>query len=365
MARTGRPLRFAFFQASYSPADMVEAGMAAEAAGFDSVLIGDHLLDLSGTVSVDPWTVLSYIAARTKKIGLTTSVTDALRVHPAKLAHMAATLDELSGGRVTLGLGAGESMNLVPFGIEFDPDPAQRTARLREAIQVIRALLDSSQEKKVDFAGRYYRLKDAWMQQRPAQRHLPIGIGALGSKRTLRLIGELGDVWLPAYNTVDLFRERVRVIEDAARKAGRDPAGVERYASILAVLSRDEKTVARAVDAYRGSILSLAPRTVASMGGGRSRIGVDLGYDYQRVVPGDPVISKMDGVVSKVPDEVVKRFMVIGGTDELTEAIDAYRRAGATSVLVWDMVAEGLMNSLPTGVKNMRLIQERVMPHFR
>ena len=357
-------LGFGFFEASYSTPNMVEAGVAAEKYGFSSVLIGDHLLDLSGVVSVDPWSVLSFIGARTKKIRLTTHVTDVLRTHPAKVAHIAATLDELTDGRVTIGLGAGESMNLVPFGIEFDPDPKERIARLREGIQVIRALLESSKEKKVTFEGRYYHLKDAWMQQRPAQRHLPIGIGALGSKRTLRLIGELGDEWLPAYNTLDLFRERIGIIKAAASGAGRNSDSIEYYASILAVISKDKTVIGKAVDAYRGSILSLAPRRVASMGGGRSRIKVDLGYDYQQVIPDDPVIGKMDGAVKKVPDDVVEKFMVIGGADELTEVISAYQRAGATSVLIWDMVAEGLMNSLPLAVKNMKLINEKVMPHF-
>src|SRR5207247_2220073 len=111
-----------FFQASYSTPNMVRAGIEAEKHGFHSVMIGDHFLDLSGLVKVDPWTVLAYIGSRTQKIRLTTYVTDVLRTHPSKVAHIAATLDELTGGRVTIGLGAGESMNLIPFGIGFDDD---------------------------------------------------------------------------------------------------------------------------------------------------------------------------------------------------------------------------------------------------
>ena len=229
------PLGFSFFQASYSTQKMVEAGVAAEKYGFQSVMIGDHFLDLSGLVKVDPWTVLAFIGSKTKKIRLTTYVTDILRTHPAKVAHIAATLDELSGGRVTLGLGAGESMNLVPFGIDFE-EPAVRVARLREGVQVIRMLLESRKEQKVNFDGEYYHLKAAWLQQLPVQKRLPIGIGALGARRSLELIGEMGDAWLPAYNTLELFRKRVGIIKQAARVSGRNPDSIEYSASILAVI---------------------------------------------------------------------------------------------------------------------------------
>ncbi len=342
---------------------MVEAGVAAEKCGFRSVMIGDHLLDLSGLVKVDPWTVLAFIGSKTKKIRLTTYVTDVLRTHPAKVAHIAATLDELTGGRVTIGLGAGESMNLIPFGIDFD-EPAARVARLREGVQVIRLLLGSSKERKVDYKGGYYRLEGAWLQQQPIQRHLPIGIGALGARRSLELTGEMGDAWLPAYNTLDLFRKRIGIIKEAARSSGRNPDSIEYSASILGVISKDKKTIGNAVDAYRGSILSLAPRQVKRMGL-PSRVLVDPSYDYQQVLPDNPVIEQMSDAIKQIPDEVVEDFLVIGSAGELVEAIEAYRKAGATNILFWDMVAEGLLDSLPLGVKNMKMMQEKVMPHFR
>ncbi len=357
-----RSLAFNFFEASYSTPDMVALGVEAEKHGFSSVMMGDHLLDLTGTVKVDPWTVLSYIGAKTKEIRLTTQVTDALRTHPAKLAHIAATLDELTGGRVTLGLGAGESMNLVPFGIDFEK-PRVRVSRLREAIQVIKMLFKSSKEERVSFKGQFYRLEEAWLQQLPVQKLLPIGIGALGARRSLELVGELGDGWQPAYNTLDLFRTRLATIKEAARSFGRNPRSIDYSATILAVISDDEKVIRRAVDAYRGSILSLAPKLVKQMGLPPST-RVDSSYDYQRVLPNDPVIQQMDRTIKKIPDEVVKQFMVIGSADELVEAIDGYRKAGATSIIFWDMVAEGLSNSAPMAVQNMRLMRDSVIPQF-
>jgi phthiodiolone/phenolphthiodiolone dimycocerosates ketoreductase len=359
------PLGFSFFQASYSTPNMVRAGIEAEKHGFQSVMIGDHYLDLSGLVKVDPWTVLAYIGSKTRKIRLTTYVTDVLRTHPSKVAHIAATLDELTGGRVTIGLGAGESMNLIPFGIGFDDQPAARVERLREGIQVIRLLQGSSEERKVDYDGQYYHLRAAWLQQRPVQKYLPIGIGALGARRSLQLIGELGDAWLPAYNTLKLFRERVAIIKESARSFGRDPRKIQYFASILGVLSKDQKMIAKAVDAYRGSILSLAPKQVKKLAGLPSLFTVDPKYDYQQVIPGDPVIGKMGLTVSQVPDQVVEDFLVIGSADQMVEAIAAYKKAGATNVLFWDMVAEGLLDSLPLAVRNMKTIQEKVMPHFQ
>ena len=107
-----------------SPSDSLRMALRAEKLGFDSVWFSDHLMDTGG-IRIDPWTTIGAISVNTSKIEMCPAVSDVQRIHPAKLAHMTATLSDLSQGRVSLGIGAGEAMNLTPFGITFDP-PKQR-----------------------------------------------------------------------------------------------------------------------------------------------------------------------------------------------------------------------------------------------
>ena len=125
-----------------SPAASLERGVKAEALGFNSLWFSDHLMDTGG-IRIDPWTTMGAISASTKKIEMCCAVSDVQRIHPAKMAHMVATLADLSKGRTLFGVGAGEAMNLVPFGIEFS-DPKERVERLGEAIQVAKLLWTSS-----------------------------------------------------------------------------------------------------------------------------------------------------------------------------------------------------------------------------
>ena len=129
---------------------MVKVGILADKYNFDCVMMGDHALDFTGLVKADPWGVLSNIGAKTNNIKMGTDVTCLYRYHPSKIAHIVATLDELTRGRIILGLGAGEAMNVEPFGIKFEK-PIQRIKRLKEGIEVIRALWNSNENNKVEY----------------------------------------------------------------------------------------------------------------------------------------------------------------------------------------------------------------------
>ena len=163
-----------------SPTDSLQRGVRAERLGFDSLWFSDHLMDTGG-IRIDPWTTMGAISASTTKIEMCCAVSDVQRVHPAKLAHMVATLSDLSKGRTLLGVGAGEAMNLVPFGIEFGA-PKERVERLGEAIQVAKLLWSSSSRNPVSFQGRFFSLKDAWLDI-PIRTGIPkVIVGALGGR---------------------------------------------------------------------------------------------------------------------------------------------------------------------------------------
>jgi len=175
---------------SYQPELLVEQAVLAEAAGFDMVLASDHFHPWVDDTSAAgfAWSWLGAVAARTSRVELGTSVTCPLfHYHPALVAQAAATVDRLSGGRFTLGLGTGEAINESPLGWTF-PGYAERMARMREALTILRRLLDG---EKLDFQGEYYQTETARLYSPPAHR-IPLLVAA-GGPKTARFAGEFAD----------------------------------------------------------------------------------------------------------------------------------------------------------------------------
>ena len=175
---------------SYQPEELVEQAVLAESAGFDMVLGSDHFHpwvdDTSAAGFV--WSWLGAVAARTSRVELGTAVTCPLfHYHPAMVAQATATVDRLSGGRFTLGLGTGEAINESPMGYPF-PGYAERMARMGEALTIIRRLLDG---EKVDFAGDYYMLDKARLYS-PPERRVPVLLAA-GGPKSAQFAGERAD----------------------------------------------------------------------------------------------------------------------------------------------------------------------------
>lgn len=166
-----RPFRFGFQSTSDDLAEVARTARAAEAAGFDVFQVGDHVgADLS------PFVALAAAAATTSTIRIGTLVLNNDLRHPVAVAQEVATLDRVSDGRVELGLGAGHSFpEYAAIGMTFDP-PAVRKARLAEAIEILRPLL---QGRKVDYTGTHYQVAAA-QTLRPVQTRLPLLVGVNG-----------------------------------------------------------------------------------------------------------------------------------------------------------------------------------------
>ena len=166
----------------WQPETLVEHAVAAEAAGFDGLLVSEHFhpwVDDAGA-SGYAFATLGAIARATSRVRLATGVTTPLfRYHPAVVAQAAATLDRLSGGRFDLGVGTGENINEGPLGLPF-PGYGERARRLAEALEIMRRLLDG---EKVTFEGRYYRTDRARLYSPPlgqgphldGRRRAPVG----------------------------------------------------------------------------------------------------------------------------------------------------------------------------------------------
>jgi len=211
---------------------------AAEDAGFDSIWLGDHLLYRGdGRRERGPWeawTLLAALAAATDRVRLGPLVACAAFHPPGLLAKMAATIDEVSGGRFVLGLGAGwNEAEFAAFGIPFD----RRVSRFEEAFAIVRGLLAG---ERVTEAGRFWQAQDAVLLPAPARR-TPIMIGSNGP-RVLGIALPFADAWNTWYadigNTAEGFAALDARISAAARDAGRAPDEIERSACVHVVLDR-------------------------------------------------------------------------------------------------------------------------------
>ena len=198
----------------------------AEATGFDSIWLYDHLLSRrpeEPTQGIwECWTILTALAEATERVELGTLVLCSPFRNPALLAKMADTLEEVSGGRLILGLGAGwHKPEFDAFGFPFD----HLASRFEEALKIIVPLL---REGKVDFRGTYYRAEECELRPRgPRPGGPPILVAGL-KPRMLRLTAEHADAWNTAWmGNTDLLVERRAELEAACREVGRDPATLQ------------------------------------------------------------------------------------------------------------------------------------------
>jgi probable F420-dependent oxidoreductase len=195
----------------------------AEADGFDSIWLYDHLLYRSRPTRGiwESWTVLSALAEATQRVEIGSLVLCNSFRNPAILAKMATAADEVSQGRVILGIGAGwNEPEYQAFGMPFD----HRVDRLEEALQILRPLLRAG---RVDFTGRYYQALDCEnVPLGPRPEGPPLMIGGEGP-RLLRLAAQYGDLWNTGYiGKPETMTERFARIEAACRQVGRDPATI-------------------------------------------------------------------------------------------------------------------------------------------
>ncbi len=330
---------------------IVADGIEAERLGFDTVWVPDHLVDISPVQAMtDTWTTLAFIGVNTGKIRLGSGVTDIQRMHPAKIANSVATLDRLTKGRAILGIGAGEIMNTKPYGIPWE-EKKIRIRRLRETIQVAKALWSSSYGNPVNFSGEFYSLNDAHLSLSPLQKPgPPVYIGAFSSRGMLKLTGELAEGWYPgSQNTPEAYQEKVTLIRDSAAKAGRS-GDIDMIASIPTVVCTDEKRRAELLAEIKLSlkitlILSQYMLPVIGVEEGNLSEPLPKELDYQLATPGTAYDKALADAVKRlsIPDEILQRaiekLIAFGSVDDCISVIEKFVRAGATQIFFANFVA--------------------------
>ena len=250
--------------------EYVAMAQAAEAAGFDSIWVGDHVVYRGdGRPERGPWeawSLLAALAAVTSRVQLGPLVACTAFSPPALLAKRAAAVQEISGGRLVLGLGAGwNEAEFRSFGVPFD----HRVSRFEESFEVIRRLMSG---ERVTLHDAFTDVEDAVLLPSPTHR-TPLMIGS-NSPRMLSIAlphVDSWNTWFDGYgNTPAGFAARNREIDAAARAAGRDPGDISRSACVLVVLDRGstERTIPAGVTPLEGSAarISQGLRDLATAG---------------------------------------------------------------------------------------------------
>lgn len=261
-----RPLRVGVqlpeVERSVTWTEVLSIARAAEDVGFDSVWVGDHLLyrddDRPERGPFDAWSILAGLAAATERVDLGPLVT-CLGFRPAGvLAKIVRTVDEMSSGRLVLGVGCGwNRTEFDAFGFPFD----DRVARFEESFEVLRRLLEGG---RVTLPGRYVRLEDAVLYPR-SDRRTRLMVGSNGDRMlraTLPFV-ECWNTWWDAYgNTPEGFAKLNERITAAAQTAGRNPAELGRSACVLVVLdpASDERPTPAGVVPLGGTVTEMAGR---------------------------------------------------------------------------------------------------------
>jgi len=327
---------------------LVEIARVNEEAGFNSIWAPDHLLFVpTGTVP-EAWTILTAVAMVTKKVMIGTCVTDPHRHHPAVLAQRIATIDQISGGRVILGLGAGEAMNLDPFGIERQSP----VSKLVEAATIMRKLWTGDISL---YEGKFWNLKEAFLQIKPVQQRLPIYFGA-NSPRTLRLAGKMADGWLPTPLSPELYKKRLKLVEEGAKMAGRSINEIDTGLYLYTSIADRAEDAYKQLDSMKPMIMSYPPLL--------KEAGYDVDFpedisslSYPELIPTGEWIEKFARYGELIPTEAAVEFSIAGTVEECIEKTEKFVKAGVKHFL--------LINMGPNPRRVMEIYGKEIMPHFK
>jgi F420-dependent oxidoreductase-like protein len=224
---------------------------AVDELGFAGLYRSDHFTNANppDMESLELWMSLAWLASHTERIEFGPLVAPVSFRHPVLMARMALAVDDLSGGRLTLGLGAGwQEREHTNFGFDL-LDMPQRFARFEEALEVITRLLSS--DEPVSFAGSFYRLQDAILLPRPQRPGgPPILIGGNGPQRTLPLVARYAHEWNAVFATAARFAELNSRLDELLHEQNRQPSEVRRSLMTTLVFGRDDAEIQRKLSGH-------------------------------------------------------------------------------------------------------------------
>jgi len=309
-----RPIRFGIQTAPQNTTwqEMRDAWKLIDDLGYDTAWVFDHffpiLSDPSGPC-FEGWIALTALMGATSRVQGGVLVTGNTYRHPAVLAKMGATLDQISGGRLIMGIGAAWfELEHAAYGIPFYTT-AERIRRCDEAVEIIKRLWT---EKQVTFNGQYYQLTDAFCEPKPLQQpHPPLMIGGAGEKLMLRVIAKHANQW-NTFGSPELFRHKIGVLHNHCNTIGRSTDEIEiSWAGAAAVTessSEKEEAVRRVAERFGSSPEQVEPGLlIGSVDELRERIRqfIDVGVTHFILLVAAPFHHKS---IRRFAEEVIPSF---------------------------------------------------------
>ena len=300
-------LRFGYKASAeqFAPRELLEFGVAAEEAGFDSVFISDHFQPWRHTGGHAPFAMawMGALGAKTSRIVMGTSVlTPTFRYHPSIVAHAFGTLGSLFPGRVILGIGTGESLNEVPATKVEWPELKERFARLRESVDLMGRLF---REDRLTFDGQFYRTENATIYDRP-EPPVPIYVAGAGPM-IAKYAGRVADGFIcTSGKAPDLYSETLLPnVAAGLEAAGRAPDAIDRMIEMKVSFDTDRDRALQ--DTRFWAALSLSPE---------EKMSVEDPLEMERLADALPI------------ERAAKRWIVSSDPDEQVEKIRPYVELG-------------------------------------
>ena len=302
---------------------ILEYARCIEALGFDSILVADHTF-----IEYEALSLLTAIAMKTTKIRIGTMVLDGNRRPPALLAHTTATLDQISQGRLILGIGKGV-FNDASYGFTI----TQPVSRMVDVVQLLKQLWTSNE---VTFTSDFFQVKECTIAAKPIQiPHPPIWVASFG-ERMHHIAATIADGFITQNMPPKLFHQYVCTAKKHAMTIGKPPESVEAVYGFMPLALHDnpieaQKMIARAAKAF---LLRHASRLSQALG-----YSIPWTNDHQ------------------IPDRVLEHCFFFGTPADCVERIVEYEKAGATYIV--------FQTILPIGLRSVKRLAEALMPHFK
>ncbi|MGW6460219.1 LLM class F420-dependent oxidoreductase [Streptomyces sp. NPDC055078] len=266
---------------------LLTVAQATEALGFDAFFRSDHYVAMGSADGLpgptDAWITLAGLARETRRIRLGTLMTAGTFRLPGVLAIQVAQVDQMSGGRIVLGLGAGwfEEEHKA-YGIPF---PKEKFARLEEQLAIVTGLWETEVGRTFSYEGKHYRLTDSPALAKPVKGKVPVLIGGHGVSRTPRLAARYADEFNIPFASVEDSERQFGRVRAAAEKAGRGPGELVYSSALVACVGKDDAEVARRaaaigreVDELKKNGLAGSPAEVVDRIGRYAEIGASRIY---------------------------------------------------------------------------------------
>ena len=294
--------------------EIVEVVRQAEALGYDSVWVGESW-------GRDGFTWLTQLACHTSRIKLATGITTVYSRSPALIAQTVASLDEISEGRVILGLGTSGPLVIENWhGLPFDR-PLRRT---REYIEIIRLILSG---ERVNYQGEVFQLKGFRLPFTPVRPRVPVYVASLGPQN-LRLTGELADGWLPIYLDATHLPSFQRDLEHGAKRVGHSLEAIDVAPYILSCVSEDAEAARRLVQAHLAYY-------IGGMGTFYANLIARYGFEDEVARVRDAWARRdRQAAANHVSDAMVAHMAICGSPTEGQAQLKRYRDAGVTLPIV-------------------------------